>query len=263
MYGTTEEHSRVRLDERIGRLEDVHRSWAELDGVAGSNRLLLDLESFLDPSVAIDDTDPLFETWYEMRRVVMTHPAPRRVDRAFRSGLLRNTIEQHTLDLGRKLGVDAIVDRRYAPELRSILDGDSASCTPVRLSCRWGGGGVGMRASARGWHRRLLSRFTEPRSSGRNSTTVFPPILNRAFTRKISSTSTLDDESIRIGSGWVETASGRRRTRGELVTTVLGHSDRDRRIEVRLVSIDRTIRLRFDSIMEDRFTSFWTRWNAS
>ena len=72
----------------------------------------------------------------------------------------------------------------------------------------------------------------------------------------------MGDESIRIGSGWIETASGRRRIREEFVTVVLGHIDQDRRVDVRLISIDRTIRLRFGSIADRRFRRFWTRWRG-
>ena len=153
-----------------------------------------------------------------------------------------------------------MIDDRYLSALSDLVSKTPVPLTPVRIACRWGGQ-ADPRISPR-WHRRLFSRLTVSNSSRGGTSAGFPPVLDRMFGKGPSTRRSTSDESIRIGPGWIETASGRRRIREEFVTVVLGHLEQDRRIEVRLISIDRAIRLRFDSIADKRFRRFWTRWRA-
>ena len=69
-------------------------------------------------------------------------------------------------------------------------------------------------------------------------------------------------EAIRVGPGWIETGSGRRRHRDGVVTTVLRERDDSDRIEVRIIGAERIVRLRFESVNDQAFRSFWARWAA-
>ena len=235
-------------------------SWPEVEERDGARRVRVDLEAILADDAREDPDSPLQETWSALRHAIAANPNPRRRDRVFQSGLLRNEIELHALGLRDRLGITELIDDRYVSALSDLVSKTPVPLTPIRLACRWGGQ-ADPRISPR-WHRRLFSRLTASSSSRRSTGAGFPPVLDRMFGGGPSTRRSMSDESIRIGPGWIETASGRRRIREEFVTVVLGHLDQDRRIEVRLISIDRAIRLRFESIGDKRFRRFWTRWTA-
>ncbi len=232
--------------------------WPEVEAFDGDRRVRVDLEAILALDTQEDPDTPLRETWCALRHAIAANPNPRRRDRAFQSGLLRNEIELHALGLRDRLGITELIDDRYVSALSDPVPDARVPLPPIRLACRWGGQ-PDPRISPR-WHRRLFSRLTLPLR--RRMGAGFPPVLDRMFGAIPSTERSMGDESIRIGSGWIETASGRRRIREEFVTVVLGHIDQDRRVDVRLISIDRTIRLRFGSIADRRFRRFWTRWRG-
>ena len=67
---------------------------------------------------------------------------------------------------------------------------------------------------------------------------------------------------IKVGRGWLETGSGRRRFASRAITMILRESCDSEAIEVRIVSDARVVRLRFESVDDPRFRAFWIRWGA-
>ena len=234
-------------------------SWADIRTVGAERRMRVDVGRVLDPRANADRNSPLFETWSSLRRTVGLNLGPGRGDRSFDAGMLRNDLEQYALALRNRFGITEIVDLRYVDALQEMRDASRADSNPIRIPSRWGGTQA-PRTAAR-WHRRLLSRMIEFRSNRASSNAGLPPILRNVFGNRAKD-ETGNGDSVRVGPGWIETASGRRRPRDEFLTSILGHVDPDPRIEVRLISIERTVRLRFDSISDQRFQRFWTRWTA-
>jgi len=234
-------------------------SWADIQTVGAERRMRVDVDRVLDPGASSDRNSPLFETWSSLRRTVGLNLGPGRGDRSFDAGLLRNEVEQHALALQNRFGITEIVDLRHVDALEEMKHASRVDSTPIRIACRWGG--TQAPRTAPRWHRRLLSRMIEFRSNRASSNAGLPPILHNVFGNRAKN-ETGNGDSVRVGPGWIETASGRRRRRDEFLTSILGHVDPDPRIEVRLISIERTVRLRFDSVSDQRFQRFWTRWTA-
>ena len=250
-----------RKNEDAGPPDDVRvDSWADIQTIGGERRMRVDIDQILDPRASSDRNSPLFETWTSLRRTVGLNLGPGGSGRSFDAGMLRNEVEQHALELRSRFGITEIVDLRYVDALGETTRGSRIDSNPIRISCRWGGK-PDPRIAPR-WHRRLLSRIIDYRSNRASSNAGLPPVLHNVFGNR-TSIEAGNGESVRVGPGWIETASGRRRHRDEFLTSILGHVHPDPRLEVRLISIERTIRLRFDSVSDERFQRFWARWKTT
>ena len=80
--------------------------------------------------------------------------------------------------------------------------------------------------------------------------------------RRSRNRSLFGSEWIKVGRGWLETGSGRRRFASRAITMILRESCDSEAIEVRIVSDARVVRLRFESVDDPRFRAFWIRWGA-
>ena len=236
-------------------------AWAAVERTTGGRRARIDLDAVLDPTFEGDPSAPLADVLTALRRAIATNPGPRPSDRIFQSGLVRQELEHHALPLRDAVGITEMIDDRLVAALSAIeTKAASPSSKAVRIACRWGGR-ADPRLSPR-WHRRLLGRVTGTSDPSRRGSRSLPPVLERMFGGASARGRTWRDDTVLVGDGWIETASGRRRIREDFVTMVLGHVDSDPRVELRLVAIDRSIRLRFESVADPRLRRFWSRWRS-
>lgn len=247
----------------------------------GDGRLLLDLDRLVDRTSPLDPAEPWSNAWSAIRRRIAVLPCARERATATAAGIVRRGIEEHALEIRDHGGIREIVDRRLAASL-DALTAEGSSLEPAIVESHWGQ----TRSSGGGrtwtWRRRLVAASvgggiaavvgglvlkTESTMStaGLAAAASLPLLGRRLGTHPVPANPGPDphgSEAIRVGAGWVETGSGRRRRREDVVTTVLREGDDSDRIEVRLVGVDRVVRLRFESVDDPAFRAFWSRWAA-
>ena len=76
----------------------------------------------------------------------------------------------------------------------------------------------------------------------------FVRIARRSARNESRPTPAFGSERVRVGRGWIETNSGRRRRSEQVLTTVMKESETCDRIEVRIIGATRVIRMRFESL---------------
>ena len=249
----------------------------------GCQVLSLDLERLADPHRELSGADRIDPIWTAIRRTLRIFPSPRHGNRrAVLSGIARQEIERHGLELLEKEGVVRIVDRRLERILSRIPADSVLTDEVVEFETGWSAPRRhdGHASSARSMLRlgraallgiafiivalaltRIESMLT---TAGLTFAAMLPFIRpKRRPGRNISRpTPVFGSERVRVGRGWIETGSGRRRRSEEVLTTVMRESDSCDRVEVRIIGSSRVIRMRFDSVDDPRFVSFWERWAA-
>ena len=266
---------------------------------ADSGRLLVNLQRLEDVHHPLDRTEPGFEAFSAIRRRISVVPGARDQARRMVAGIVRRGLEEQALGL-RIEGMarvpehplHEVVDHRIASSLDAIARDESVDA-PVVIESHWGPtrGSGGSRPS--GWRRRLVAASigggvlavvigwllkteyavvaglaltaTMPLLGGRVGARAGTSLAGRLQTHAVPENPGPDphgSEAVRVGAGWIETGSGRRRHRTEVVTTVAHERDDSDRIEVRIVSPARVVRLRFESLNDENFRAFWARWAA-
>lgn len=247
-------------------------------------RFELDFPSLTNGTVPIRDDAPGRDAWASIRHKVAVLPGARRHASATTAGIIRRSIEEHAIELRERLGLREIVDRRLAFDLDDIVDRERCpDDKTVVIRSRWGRTRASGGRRRFGWRRSLVAasiggllaavlgdallRGESPASLaglfGLASSWGF--LGGRFDTATVPSNPGPDphgSEVVKVGRGWIETGSGRRRHRQDMVTTVAFESDASERIEVRIVGVERVVRLRFDSLADPDFRAFWSRWAA-
>ena len=250
----------------------------------GPRRILsLDMETLADlqrPVPKHEASDPI---WSSIRQAIEIFPVPRHGNReAVAAGVARQQIECHAMTLFETEGVDEIVDRRLESDLGSIPAGPATGDDEViSMETGWGPRRRPDGREARSQPRvtMLISAVTglmvfgallllaklESALALAGGTLAAWPLIQTRIQRSVSHPPKrlpFGSETIKVGRGWIETASGRRRRRDDVVTTVFQESETDRRLEVRIIGPTRVVRLRFESIQDVRFVEFWRRWSG-
>lgn len=244
-------------------------------------RLVVDLQTLTDTSTSLDARDPLTATWREVRRRILVVPGPRDRHQAVAAGIVRNAIEDHALDLRRDHAVREIVDAAVASDLDRVsattgseddVQEPVTMVTSIRSVTRiltpTAGRGM-VAASVGGGVLALLGGVLVRPEASVSAAGVLVAAMPLAWRRRergprrpMFDRAGRDRERIEVGPGWIRTDSGRRRCRDEVVTTVLRSRVDSPWIEVRLVGLDRVVRLRFNSVDDPAFRAFWIRWAA-
>ena len=251
----------------------------------GPRRILsLDMETLADlqrPMPKHDASDPI---WSSIRQAIEIFPVPRHGNReAVAAGIARQQIECHAMTLFETEGVDEIIDRRLEADLGSIPAGPAAGDDEV-ISMETGWGPRRRPDGREARSRRpvtmlisavtglvligallLLAKLESALALAGGATLAVLPLIQTRIQRTESHPPKplpFGSETIKVGRGWIETASGRRRRRDDVVTTVFQESETDRRLEVRIIGPTRVVRLRFESIQDVRFVEFWRRWSG-
>lgn len=251
----------------------------------GPRRILsLDMETLADlqrPMPKHDASDPI---WSSIRQAIEVFPVPRHGNReAVAAGVARQEIECHAMTLFETEGVDEIVDRRLESDLGSIPAGPATGDDEViSMETGWGPRRRPDGREARSRRRvtmlisavtglvvfgalLLLAKLESALALAGGGTLAAWPLIHARIQRSESHPPKplpFGSETIKVGRGWIETASGRRRRRDDVVTTVFLESETDRRLEVRIIGPTRVVRLRFESIQDVRFVEFWRRWSG-
>ena len=267
------------LDTNDSRPADAGLVWCARH--AGDGRLVLDLARLVDRHRPLDPSEPWIDAWSAIRRRIAVLPCARERAESTTAGIVRRGLEEHALEIRDHGGIREIVDRRLAASLDAIA-GRASDLDPVIIESHWGQtrGSGGGRAWT--WRRRLvaasigggiaavvgglvLKTETAVSTAGLAAAAAVPLLGRRLGTSGVPENPGPDphgSEAIRVGAGWLETGSGRRRHRDDVVTTVMTERDGSDRIEVRIVGTDRIVRLRFESVDDPAFLAFWTRWAA-
>ncbi len=204
------------------------------------DRLLVDVDRLLEKSVILDPAAPGFDEWMRIRQTLTVFPFPRGDRRPMAEGVIREELERHAVELGRRCEIRMIVDRRLERLIPdSEATGSASHLLPAVIKTNWGEDPTVLPGNR--W-----SRFFSRHVLGRRS----PP----------TPSATRRNEAIEVGPGSIRTESGRERSRQSTVTMVFHEPNSSDRIEVRIVGMDRVIRLRFDSRRDPRFQIFWPRW---
>ena len=260
-----------------------------------NGRLLINLQRLESANHRLDPMEPAFDALMAIRRRISVVPCARGHVRSMVAGIVRRGIEEQVLGL-RTEGLARhpedplreVVDHRLATSIDAIAR-DEAVDDSIVIESHWGPtrGSGGSRPT--NWRRRLVAasigggvaaliggwllKSEYVAAFGLAISAAMPLVGRRSITRsglRSGHQSTGDNpgpdphgsEAIRVGRGWIETGSGRRRHRDAVVTTVLRERDDSDRIEVRIIGADRIVRLRFESVNDQDFRSFWARWAA-
>ena len=280
---------------RTGDEEPVrHPRKVAMTGFEGGCAVLsLDVERLADPRIDLEETDRRDPVWSAIRRTLEIFPSPRHGNRrSILAGLVRQEIERHGLELLEGSGVVRVVDRRIEDQLVMIPAGSGHVDDVFEFDTGWSAprrhdGHVARTSpvSRLGWILMLgsvailtllvLTRFEsilillalarmEPilASTGILAAGTLPFVRRSrsSGSRESRPTPAFGSERVRVGRGWIETGSGRRRRSEQVLTTVMRESEADDRIEVRIISANRVIRMRFESATDHRFVEFWRRW---
>lgn len=260
-------------------------AFAETHFVGPRRVLSLDLPRLSDPDRNLSSRDDgLQHIWNDIRRTLEIFPMPRHGNRrSVAAGLVREGIERQALVLFERHGIDEIVDRRLEADLDLVPAGPGVD-DPDVLSFDTGWGGQRRpdgRDDARSSRIRVClaslfglvllamivmsARLGSMLTFAGGTALAAMPLLHVRLNRRASSSGRprpFGDERVKVGRGWIETASGRRRRRDEVITSVLRQSESDERIEVRIIGPNRVVRLRFESVTDHRFIEFWRRWSG-
>lgn len=251
----------------------------------GPRRILsLDLQALTDLSRPISQDAVLHSIWYSIRQTIEIFPIPRHGHRqAVAAGIVRQEIESHAIAMLDADGVDEIVDRRLESALAAIPAGPaSGEQEVVSMETGWGPRRRPDGRMARSqwpWAMLisgatglvifgvllLLAKLESALVLASGITLASIPMIQTRLQRSEQLPRRADpfgSETIKVGRGWLETASGRRRRRDEVVTMVFRESENNQRIEVRIIGPTRVVRLRFESLQDLRFVEFWRRWSG-
>lgn len=235
--------SRISTKKKSGAAADNVSAVGRPSAIAwqvGGGRLLVDVDQLLDASTALDASAPGFDEWKRIRETLTVFPFPRGDRRPMAEGVIREELERHAFELGRRDGISMIIDRRLERLLPdSSASGSASHLLPSVINTNW----------------------TEelPAASGNRWAQSFARfVLGRE--PQVSPSASCRNERIEVGMGVIRTESGRKRLRQETITMIFHEPNSSDRIEVRIVGVDRVVRVRFDSRRDPRFQVFWPRW---
>jgi len=199
-------------------------------------RIVLDPERFVSSvdEEHIDSADPLAGEWSRMRQTIAVFPFPRGERGPLAEALLRDEVEYSAETIAGHSGCRWIVDRR----LESLFEIESDPSDPMLK-----------KAIETGCSDSSQGRPTESWSRG----------LLRRLAGKAAQVSL---DQVEIEPGILTTPGGGTRLNSKCVTSIFHEAGSTDRIDVRIISERRTVRLRFDSRNDPRFLDFWFRWRS-
>ena len=248
----------------------------------GGATLCVDVAGLADSSRPLRSNDGLESIWSEIRRTIDVFPSPRHGRRAeFRTGIARRKLEEHANELRQEAEVDLVLDRTLVGRVAGISTVEGAQ-HPTSLRTGWSAPRRSDGRASTDWPTKrstclgvvgiliLVAAFVALLfdalvvHAGLATSALLP--LGRARmidrSRRSRNRSLFGSEWIKVGRGWLETGSGRRRFASRAITMILRESCDSEAIEVRIVSDARVVRLRFESVDDPRFRAFWIRWGA-
>ena len=248
----------------------------------GGATLCVDVAGLADSSRPLRSNDGLESIWSEIRRTIDVFPSPRHGRREeFRTGIARRKLEEHANELRQEAEVDLVLDRTLVGRVAGISTVEGAQ-HPTSLRTGWSAprrsdgrastdwpttrstclGVVGILILVAAFVALLFDALVV--HAGLATSALLPlgraKVIDRS--RRSRNRSLFGSEWIKVGRGWLETGSGRRRFASRAITMILRESYDSEAIEVRIVSDARVVRLRFESVDDPRFRAFWIRWGA-
>jgi hypothetical protein len=203
--------------------------------VIRDGRIVLDPERFIASAGEdqIDPSDPLASEWTRMCQTITVFPFPGGERGPMAEALLRDEVEYSASRISAESGCRWIVDKRLEGLFEMAIPLSQADAVGIS---------TGIRAPL-----------------GVTATESLPKmILRRLVGQRAPSASDL----VKIGPGVLSSSTGGTRVNSECVTSVFHEAGSNDRIDLRIISEQRTIRLRFDSRNDPRFLAFWPRWRA-
>ena len=199
-------------------------------------RIVLNPERFVSSveEEHIDSSDPLAREWTKMRQTIAVFPFPRGERGPLAEALLRDEVEYSAEAIAGHSGCRWIVDHRLEPLFEIEVDSSDAM---VRETIETGCPASSQGVPDESWSRGLLRRLT-----GQSA--------------RVSS------DQVEIEAGILTTSVGGTRVSSNCVTSIFHEAGSTDRIDVRIISERRTVRLRFDSRNDPRFLIFWSRWRV-
>ena len=188
----------------------------------------------------IDPADSFSPEWSRMRQTIAVFPFPRGERGPLAEALLRDEVEYSAETIAARSGCRWIVDKRIVSlfdiDIDIHIDVDSSDAS-AKATIEAGCPATSSGKPAKSWSRGLLQRLTgnAPRvATGR----------------------------IELEAGVLTTPGGGRRVNSRCITSIFHEAGSTDRLDVRIISDRRTVRLRFDSRNDPRFQAFWSRWRA-
>lgn len=201
------------------------------------DRIILDPGRFVSSvdEECIGSSDPLAPEWSRMRQTIAVFPFPRGERGPLAEAVLRDEVEYSAERIAASADCRWIVDKR----LESLFEIDSdASDHRSKVTIETGCPAATKGVPPKSWTSGLLRRLTGK--------------VPRAGV-----------EQVEVEPGVLATENGGTRVNSECVTSVFHEAGSADRIDLRIISDRRTIRLRFDSRNDPRFLAFWPRWLAT
>ena len=199
-------------------------------------RIVLDPERFVSSvdEENIDSADPLACEWSRMRQTIAVFPFPRGERGPLAEALLRDEVEYSAEAIARHSGCRWIVDQR----LESLFEIESdPSDTMARKAIETGCPDSSQGRPTESWTRGLLRRLA-------------------------GKAARVSPDQVEIEPGILTTPGGGTRLNSKCVTSIFHEAGSTDRIDVRIISERRTVKLRFDSRSDPRFLTFWSRWRS-
>ncbi len=219
-------------------------------GIVAGKRLLVDMDRWCGLGFEADPDELLHETCRSLRLRASVLPGGRAERSTVRWAIARQLLEEQAFALRQRFGIREIIDAGLVGALDHLAASRDASgepsiimTNPARL----------LRRRPGQWHR-LASRLSSGRPWPSEAAGVVDHTLSADSRRR---------EILDIGDGWVESTSGRRRQRDDLVTLVCREPGGTGRVDVRLVGVERIMSLRFRGLDDEAFETFWARWTDS
>ena len=186
----------------------------------------------------IDLADSFAPEWSRMRQTIAVFPFPRGERGPLAEALLRDEVEYSAETIAARSGCRWIVDKRIVSLFDIDIDidvdsSDASAKTTIETGCPATSSGK----PAKSWSRGLLQRLTG--NAPRVAT-----------------------DRIELEAGVLTTPGGGRRVNSRCITSIFHEAGSTDRLDVRIISDRRTVRLRFDSRNDPRFQAFWSRWRA-
>ncbi len=166
-----------------------------------------------------------------------------------RWAIARQLFEERAFELRNRHGVCEIVDAGLQSGIDRIVAGDARSAAPTIIMTN----PARLLERRPGRIRRLAHRVSEAKPWGR---------AHRIDVEHPVAPGVRGTEYVDLGDGWLETDSGNRRHRRDTVTLLFREPGTTGRLDVRVVGVERILRLRFTGIEHPAFVRFWSRWSA-
>ena len=200
------------------------------------DRIVLDFDHFVVSACDehIQSSDPLACEWSRMRQTIAVFPFPRGERGPLAEALLRDEVEYSAEKIAGHSGCRWIIDKRLESLFEIQVDPSDAM---VKKSIETGCPQTQHGASGGSWSRGFLRWF-------------------RGKAAQVGSA------RVEIESGSLKAHEGGTRVSSESITLLFHEAGSTDRIDIRIVSDRRTVKLRFDSRNDPRFLDFWFRWRS-